>query len=142
MLLSALSAQDIFNADYRPVETFAQQIERRIDEEMFYPSPLRGEPTSGFVHVAFKLDADGTPYDICIAKRVSFSLDRAAVSTIKGIGPLTHGIPGKRYMAVLQYADLSYDVGATGDMRVLKQELKEAAAKAVFSAQKARRCTS
>lgn len=94
----------------REIETVPQQIERRIDEEMYYPAERLGRRETGFVHVSFELDARGMPTKINLAKRSHWpALNGAARATIGRIGPIVGAQAGAQFVAVLQYDKTTAD---------------------------------
>ena len=88
-----------------PPQGVAQQISEQIEANKQYPRLAASDSGVGTVHVSFKLDDGGYPVSICIAKRASqASLNRAAVQTIRNIGPVIGARAKQRYVSVLQYA--------------------------------------
>lgn len=85
-------------------DSVAAQINRRIDEEMFYPKERPGRFSTGMVHVQFELDAAGSPTRIKLVKRSrSPALNKAARTTISRLGTISGAAPGQRFHAILQY---------------------------------------
>lgn len=103
----------------------AQQISDQIETKKQYPRLAASDSGVGVVHVSFKLDDGGYPVSICIAKRAKeASLNRAAVQTIRNIGPVTGARAKHRYVSVLQYA--AYEDDDILDRR-LATEMEQAA---------------
>lgn len=92
-------------ASAAPQETVSAQIERGIDEHLAYPIVSQRRNETGMVQVSFRLDREGRPTRIKVAKRTQWKrLNNAAVETIRQIGPIQGGDPATKYVALLQFS--------------------------------------
>lgn len=104
-MVSALAAETAACGGAATAEP-AAQIHRRIAQELVYPaySVWRGE--TGIAHVEFHLDDEGRPVRLRLSRRTMWrNLNRAALDTVRRIGPIACGSTATRYVAVLQYDD-------------------------------------